>query len=104
MGRYTKCKNIAKRIENGTGKVIPRQKTIPILPESIDIKRADDFYVIAQDGDRLDLLSHRFYGDVSYWYIIAAANGMGKGSYYVTPGVQIRIPARPGDIEEDIKG
>lgn len=53
----------------------------------------DDTYVIANDGDRLDLLAQRYYNDPHAWWVIAQANDLGKGSLYVTAGVQIRIPS-----------
>jgi hypothetical protein len=36
--------------------------------------------------------AHKFYNDSSLWYVIAAANGLGKGSYYVPAGSKLRIP------------
>lgn len=59
----------------------------PPIPRSID-----DIYVITTPGDRLDLLAYNYYGDVSYWWIIAEANGIGKGSFTIPPGLQLRIP------------
>lgn len=105
MGRYSNKKIKAPRV-GIDGKIIPRTESLPLYPNMRD---SDDFsyndlWIISTDGDRLDLLSHRFYGDVKYWYIIAAANGMGKGTYYVKPGTRMRIPAFPQGIEKDIKG
>ena len=51
-----------------------------------------DFYIISRSGDRLDLLAQRFYGDVRAWWIIASANNIGKGTLFIEPGQQIRIP------------
>lgn len=53
----------------------------------------DDSYVITVLGDRLDLLAFDFYGDVSFWWVIASANGLSGDSIYLEPGSQIRIPA-----------
>lgn len=52
----------------------------------------DDNYVIAVLGDRLDLLAQDFYGDTSFWWIIASANALPGDSLYVEPGMQLRIP------------
>lgn len=54
---------------------------------------ADDSYVIAVLGDRLDLLAFDFYGDTSFWWVIASANSLSGDSLYLEPGAQIRIPA-----------
>ena len=52
-----------------------------------------DSYVIAVLGDRLDLLALDFYGDTSYWWVIASANSLPGDSLYLEPGSQVRIPA-----------
>jgi phage tail protein X len=51
-----------------------------------------DLYLMSRQGDRLDLLAEKFYGDVRQWWIIATANNIGKGSLTVPPGIQLRIP------------
>ncbi len=51
-----------------------------------------DSYVITVLGDRLDLLAFDFYGDSSYWWVIASANALSGDSLYLEPGSQIRIP------------
>jgi len=53
----------------------------------------NDLYIISKSTDRLDLLADKYYSDMSLWWIIALANSMGKGSLFVTPGIQLRIPA-----------
>jgi len=53
----------------------------------------EDSYVITVLGDRLDLLAFDFYGDTSYWWVIASANALSGDSLYLEPGSQIRIPA-----------
>lgn len=56
-------------------------------------KSVDDTYIIASFGERLDSLAWKYYGDVSYWWIIAAANpDLRKDSFYLEPGAQVRIP------------
>ena len=41
----------------------------------------------------LDLLSNEFYEDPRYWWVLAEANPkLGKGTFDVPPGVQLRIP------------
>jgi hypothetical protein len=62
-----------------------------IYPE-IPLSNEDD-YVITVLGDRLDLLAFDFYGDTSYWWVIASANALPGDSLYLEPGMQIRIPS-----------
>lgn len=52
-----------------------------------------DSYVITVLGDRLDLLAFDFYGDTSFWWVIASANALTGDSLYLEPGMQLRIPA-----------
>ena len=57
------------------------------------IKPADtDFYIISEAGDRLDLLAHKYYGDTTLWWIIAVANNLNDGNFFVEEGRQLRIP------------
>ena len=51
----------------------------------------------------IDILSNQYYGTVKYWWVIALANKMGKGTLYVTPGYQLRIPASPERYAEAIR-
>jgi|TARA_R100000005_G_C4997667_1_gene204370 nucleoid-associated protein YgaU len=58
-------------------------------------KTPRDTYVQTVPGDRLDLIANQFYGDPQLWYVIAAANGVGKGTLAIEPGTELRIPATP---------
>ncbi len=51
-----------------------------------------DIYVITVQGDRLDLLAYQYYNDSNLWWIISAVNSVKKGSIFITPGTQLRIP------------
>ena len=55
----------------------------------------NDTFIITSDGDRLDLLANRFYGDSSLWWVIAVTNGL-SDSFFVPPGTRLRIP---GDMQ-----
>tara|TARA_B100000700_G_scaffold73985_1_gene82612 strand:+ start:471 stop:761 length:291 start_codon:yes stop_codon:yes gene_type:complete len=44
-----------------------------------------------KSGERLDQIASREYGDASYWWVIAAASGIGWGMQ-VPPGTLIRVP------------
>ena len=47
--------------------------------------------VEVQDGERLDHIAHRFYGDGQLWWIIAAASGIGWW-LQVPPGTRVFVP------------
>ena len=54
-------------------------------------KSNDDFYVLTQHGDRLDLLANQFYDDMTLWWYIAKANNL--TSMTIPVGTRLRIPA-----------
>ena len=59
-----------------------------------EIKPSDnDVFVSSSDGDFLDTLANRYYGDPTLWWIIALANNIGNGRMSVEPGLQLRIPS-----------
>lgn len=63
----------------------------------------NDNYIIAVLGDRLDLIALDFYGDTSFWWVIASANALPGDSLYVQPGMQLRIPADLSLVINDYK-
>jgi|694.fasta_scaffold24339_8 hypothetical protein len=64
-------------------------------------KSYEDIYILSNDSDRLDLLAYKYYGNPKLWWIIAQANNLGKGSFNVPPGIQLRIPKNTSKILED---
>lgn len=53
----------------------------------------NDLYTFPVEGDRLDNLAYRFYGDSTLYWIIAAANPqIAYNLLYTVPGEQLRIP------------
>ena len=81
MSRY---KNTEKR-KTEDGKLVYRSTLYENIPVS-----DNDIYIITQYGDRLDLLAHQFYGDVSLWWYIARANNV--FTFNVPENIQLRIP------------
>ena len=64
--------------------------------------RDSDIFLYPKYGDRLDNLAHKYYGDVSLWWIIAKANEMSKGHIAPDPEVKLRIPTEIDDILESV--
>ena len=60
-----------------------------ILP---NIVGNNDTYIETITPERLDTLANQFYNDASLWWVIAAANGIGKGTIRVPLGMILRIP------------
>jgi len=93
MGRYTQIP-IRRKSKNKTtsGRRFYSTTIYPEIPLNFQ-----DTYVITQIGDRFDILAQQYYGDSSYWWVISSANNsLNQGSYYVQPGLQIRIPSQLG--------
>lgn len=80
------------------GKNVYRTTYYPIIPESID-----DTYIIASESDYLDSLAKKYYGDESYWWVIAQANNLGKGKLSIPQGKQLRIPGNVSQILNNLK-
>jgi len=79
----------------------PRTYRTSIHPKVI--RRERDIYIISREGDRLDILAGQYYSDPAYWWIIATANNLGKGTLVVPPGKQIRIPHNPEQVISDLQ-
>ena len=69
---------------------------VPTLYPTIPLTDSDRF-IYPKDGSRLDNLAFEFYNDSSLWWILAQANGLGKGRTVLNPNFQIRIP---GNVEK----
>lgn len=66
---------------------VTRSVLYPTIP-----RKSSDIYVITSLGDRLDILAHRYYNNVGYYWIIAQANGLGAGTVTIPTNTQLRIP------------
>jgi len=66
-------------------------------------KQQSDLYIISREGDRLDLLANEFYKDPRYWWVLAHANNIGKGTMMVPAGLQIRIPFPITDLLDRLR-
>ena len=83
MGRYSTTSIMYD--ENGKR----RYNTI-ILPNPEG--NATDIFIQTTTPDRLDKLALVFYEDETMWWVIAQANGLGKGTYMVPADTRLRIP------------
>tara|TARA_R110000737_G_C14532863_1_gene477542 strand:+ start:390 stop:692 length:303 start_codon:yes stop_codon:yes gene_type:complete len=66
---------------------------------------SSDIYIITRVGDRLDSLANQFYNDVHLWWIISISNlnKIKRDSFFIKPGLQIRIPQNKESIIENYK-
>jgi len=83
MERYT------TKLSVDVTKKIPYYTTaIPTQVPSEDIP----FYYVTQDGDRLDILSQKFYNTPNNWWVLAKANNLADGSVSIPIGTRLFIP------------
>ena len=80
------------RYENISTKKV-NKKTVfkPTLYPKIPL-RDDDIYIFSRQSEKLEHISYRFYGTPEYWWVIAKANNISKGSIFLEQGKQLRIP------------
>jgi len=92
--RYSK--SLTKRDPNTNNRVseMPQYNNVP--------PAVGDFYMLTTEGSRLDLISNQFYQTPKFWWVIAVANGIGKGTLFVKPGIQLRIPVNPQKFVDKI--
>lgn len=65
-------------------------------------RRPEDTIITTESGQRLDRLAFRFYDDAKLWWVIAAANNLGRGDWSVPEGIQLRIPQNLSQVSREI--
>jgi|15BtaG_2_1085339.scaffolds.fasta_scaffold03373_2 nucleoid-associated protein YgaU len=93
MNRY-KNTPVIRNTQNGALTAPHYRQTRSVAPPPTE----RDTYFYSREGDRLDSLANEFYKDVTLWWVIAAANNLGKGSFTVSAGKLMRIPFQPYTI------
>ena len=87
-GRYRSIGT--QRVDSGETIYLPTK--YPTLEPS-----NNDYYIIAREEDRMDLIANDFYGDPTLWWVIAMANDLPGDSMFAPPGFQLRIPGNLND-------
>ena len=87
--RYRGVKSKRKELTSNYKKVLSPEHNETTYYEKVP-KENSDMYFIAQEGDRLDNLAFRFYGDASLWWFLARVNNL--SSMNIAAGTQFRVP------------
>jgi hypothetical protein len=90
--KYTKIKI------GSNGKQVFKPTMYPRIPI-----RDSDIFIWPKFGDRLDNLAHKYYGDVSLWWIIAKANNLDAAHIGLEMDKQVRIPTETSIILDALK-
>ena len=93
MKRYS----TTRRKLDKSGVEVYRTTYYPQIPIS-----DNDKFVRPVDGDRLDTLAYRYYGDITLWWVIAKANGI-KGKVVTSVDDVLRIPGDISRIKENFR-
>lgn len=64
----------------------------PVDPTTYFNKAAGGAHYITREGDEIDALAQKFYGNFKYWHIIASANPHVINFIQLAPGTQLYIP------------
>jgi len=75
------------------GKRVYKTTIYPTIPLS-----NTDIQVVSNEGDYLDTLAYKYYGDPTLFWIIANVNNIGKGRMSIQPGLTLRIPTNINEI------
>lgn len=94
MKRY----DSTKIIQRWDGKQVYISTQYPDIPIS-----DNDIQIVSSEGDYLDTLAYKYYGDPTLWTIIASANNLGKGRLSIPIGTNLRIPVNANLIISEME-
>ena len=80
------------------GRKIGTSRVSFALRRAVELNRIVYQLYTVKEGERLDSLAGRFYGNGGLWWIIAAASGIGW-ALQVPPGTRLVIPTNIAQIE-----
>ena len=86
---------VSKRVKLGKG--IATSDNMSKIYEACELGRLSFEPYVLEEGQRLDQLAGIAYQSSSYWWVIAAASGIGW-ALQVPPGTVLRIPKNIGEV------
>ncbi len=88
LSRYS----FAGNLKNSLGQsLISISNASPKIFQAVSNQRINYSVHILEEGERLDYLAGIYYKDSSFWWVLAAASGIGY-ALQVPPGTVIRVP------------
>jgi len=79
------------------------EEYISVSKASYRIFKAVEFGLLScdvkllEEGERIDTIAGSYYGDSTYWWVIAGASGIGY-ALQVPPGTVLRIPNNLSEV------
>jgi nucleoid-associated protein YgaU len=80
-----------------SGKTISASTKMSQIFNAVELGAISYSTYVLEESQRLDHIAGVSYQDSSYWWVIAAASGIGWGMQ-VPPGTVLRIPRNIGDV------
>ena len=94
LSRYSFSANL----KNSLGQnFISISNASPKIFRAVEGQRVNYNVHVLEEGERLDYLAGIYYGDASFWWVLAAASGIGY-ALQVPPGTVIRVPTSIGEV------
>ena len=92
-----------KRYKEGilNGKSFKTATAVANIRKAIRLKRISLNEMVLKEGERLDIIAARQYGDARLWWVIAAASNIGWWMQ-VPPGTILRVPVNIGEVLEEM--
>lgn len=66
-------------------------------------RRPTDVIITVDKPQRLDRIAFQYYDDAKLWWVVAAANNIGRGDWNVSAGTRLRIPQNLSAIASETK-
>ena len=81
----------------GDGKTVASSSNMSKITAAVEAGNVFCSTYIIEEGERLDHVAGNAYGNSSYWWVIAAASGIGW-PLQVPPGTQLIIPLQLDEV------
>ena len=79
------------------GKILGTNQSIQRIRNAVSSGTISTTVLVIRDGERLDTIAGRYYGDGRLWWVIAAASNIGWW-LQVPPGTRLVIPTDIGQV------
>ena len=86
---------LSKRI--GAGKGLATSDNMFRIFNAVQQSNIGFTTLVLEEGQRLDTIAGQVYGSSGYWWVIAAASGIGWG-LQVPPGTLLKVPTNIGEV------
>lgn len=93
LSRYSFIKKI--KIKGKT--IVASNRISANIYNAVENNQLEYVTYVLSENERLDVLAGKFYNESSYWWVIAAASGIGWG-LQVPPGTFLKIPSNLDDV------